>query len=52
MQIELNINEMSLHCVAKVVDVRMRLELIVDIVSIIVGIVIDNVAEFHSRICC
>ena len=36
----------------KVVNVKMRLELIVDVVGMIVGIVVDNLAELNSRICC
>ena len=41
---------MSLNCMTKVVNVRMRLELIVGAVGMIVGIVVDNLAELNSRI--
>ena len=41
---------MSLNCMTKVVNVRMRLELIVDVVGTIVGIVVDSLAELNSRI--
>ena len=41
---------MSLNCMTKVVNVRMRLELIVDVVGMIDGIVVDSLAELNSRI--
>ena len=48
--IELSINEMSLNCVTRIVKVRIYFVLIIEVVSMIVGIVVNNVAEFHSRI--
>ena len=41
---------MSLNCMTKVVNVRLRLELIVDVVGMIDDIVVDSLAELNSRI--
>ena len=41
---------MSLNCMTRVVNVRMRLELNVDVVGMIVGIVVDSLAELNSQI--
>ena len=48
--IELSINEMPLNCVTRIVKVRIYFVLIIEVVSMIVGIVVNNVAEFHSRV--
>ena len=41
---------MSLSCMTRVVNIRMRLELIVDVVGMSDGIVVDSLAELNSRI--
>ena len=48
--VELNINEMPSNWVERIASVRIHFELIVEVVDMIVGIVIDNLAELHSRI--
>ena len=47
---ELNIIETPLKLWKEVANVSMRFESVMDIVRIIVGIVVDNVAELNSRI--
>ena len=35
----------------RIINVRMCFEFIIDVASLVVSVV-DNVAEFHSRVCC